>query len=198
MTDHEADKLIKRIAQGDIEALKVLYENMSGPVYFLALRLCRDPDTAEDLMQDTFVSIMRASKGYVSSEKAISWIFTIVRNKVYDWHKMNRPTVEVDENEDDDETASDSDPIEKLLDESSVSEILSPLNNKEREIVILRVLIGYTLTDIARELKISKGTVFWTYNNAMKKLRRSLKGETDHVQANESPDLIGDKKSDPR
>jgi DNA-directed RNA polymerase specialized sigma24 family protein len=59
-----------------------------------------------------------------------------------------------------------------LDDDETYIELLRPLNQKERDIVILRLTVGLTLTEISREMNLPKGSVFWTYNNAMKKLKK--------------------------
>ena len=49
--------------------------------------------------------------------------------------------------------------------------LLRTLDNKELDIVVLRHIVGLTLTEIAKEKDMKKGTVFWMYNRAVKKLR---------------------------
>jgi len=178
MTNHEIDLLIRKIAQGDINALENLYIEMKKPIYFYALRLSNDSDIAEDVMQDTFISIMENSGSYTAKGKGSSWIFTIVKNKVLDYQKKLKPSLVIDEQE------NLIDPlcqIEKIIDENVFFEMLTPLNEKERDIVILRILVGFTLTEVACELNLPKGSVFWSYNNAMKKLKKALKGENNYV-----------------
>ncbi len=187
MTNHEIDVLIKKVAQGDMEALKILYESMRKPIYFYALRLSNSPETAEDVMQDTFISIMRSCGGYVSSEKGAAWIFTIARNRVIDYQKKQKTTLPI---EDIETAVNPSDPINDFIDGNSFMEILAPLNTKERDVVVLRILSGFSLTQAARELNMPKGSAFWTYSNAMKKLKKALKGEEHHVQKNERNDSI--------
>jgi RNA polymerase sigma-70 factor (ECF subfamily) len=174
VTSQEVDKLISKIAKGDIEALEYLYNGMKKPVYFYALRLSNDPEVAEDVMQDTFISIMRNSKSFSSKGKGSSWIFTIARNTTFNHLKkikQTRPIEEVENLED------ESFRIDAFLENESVLHMMTPLNKKERDIVTLRVLIGFTLTEIARELNMPKGSVFWSYHNAMKKLKSFLKGD---------------------
>ncbi|MDR1914414.1 MAG: sigma-70 family RNA polymerase sigma factor [Clostridiales bacterium] len=178
MTSHEIDVLIKKIAHGDIEALEHLYTGMKKPVYFYALRLSNNTDIAEDVMQDTFISIMSNSGSYIPKGKGSAWIFTIVKNKILDYQKKQKPSMQIDEQEN---LIDPSCQIENFINKNMFFEMLTPLNKKERDIVILRILVGFTLTEAARELNLPKGSVFWTYNNAMKKLKKALKGENDYV-----------------
>ena len=52
-----------------------------------------------------------------------------------------------------------------------LDDLLRTLDNKELDIVVLRHIVGLTLTEIAKEKDMKKGTVFWMYNRAVKKLR---------------------------
>ena len=54
--------------------------------------------------------------------------------------------------------------------------MLEGLSPREKNIVLLRLLGDMTLTEVAAELNIPKGTVFWTYNNAVKKMRKQYTG----------------------
>ena len=173
MTNHEIDKLMKRIALGDMAALEELYRNMSKPVYFYALRLVGDPVAAEDVMQDTFVSVMRSSGTYNAEEKGRAWLFTIAKNKAADIIRKRSDLVSGGEIED---VADRRDFTTQSDNSISVTNLLNQLSKKERDIVTLRLFGDMTLTQVSKELDIPKGTVFWTYSNAVKKLRRYYTG----------------------
>ena len=168
MTNGETERLIARIAAGDGEAAALLYKEFSGPVYFFALKMLRNEADAEDAMQETFIAILQKSGAYKPHEKASAWIFTIAKNKALDRLRKRRDYAELDSPEAAGLADADADDI-------GYPELLQSLSEKERDVVTLRVLSGFTLTQIARDLDIPKGTVFWTYNNAMKKLRKKLK-----------------------
>ena len=118
MTNHEADKLIKETALGDKTALETLYKAMSKPVYFYVLRLVGDPDVAEDVMQDTFVSVMRSCASYDEREKGKSWIFTIAKNRATDYLRRANKTVSLEKSENFAESMTFTDEAEALLKEA--------------------------------------------------------------------------------
>ncbi len=173
ITNHDVDHLIMRIAKGDDGALEALYKGMKRPVYFYALQLSGSRNIAEDAMQDTFISIMSHCGSYQAKGNGRAWIMTITRNKVFDLLRKQKHFSAMDELENQEEYSYWMNaPFEE---QDAFLDILKPLNKKERDIVILRILAGLTLTQIAYELALPKGSVFWTYNNAMKKLKKSLK-----------------------
>ncbi len=80
--DIQIDKsIIKRAANGDSRAHGILYRAFSTPVYSICLRFTRVPAHAEDLVQETFIEVMR-SIGQFRGEAAIgSWIRRIAVTK---------------------------------------------------------------------------------------------------------------------
>ncbi len=173
MTNHDIDRLMKRIALGDMAALEELYKNMSKPVYFYALHLIGDPVAAEDVMQDTFVSVMRSSSSYRAEEKGKAWLFTIAKNRAADVAKRRAAAIPVQDVED---VADRRDFTVQSDIGISVTNLLNSLSERERDIVTLRLFGDMTLTQVSKELGIPKGTVFWTYSNAVKKLRKLYTG----------------------
>jgi len=59
----EDGALLERLAQGDLEALAALYDRYAPPVYHLLLALTSDPDTAADLLQETFLALLDKGRG---------------------------------------------------------------------------------------------------------------------------------------
>ena len=73
--------IIKRAARGDARAHEILYRAFASPVYSICLRFTRVPAHAEDLVQETFIEIMR-SIGQFRGEAAVgSWIRRIAVTK---------------------------------------------------------------------------------------------------------------------
>lgn len=73
--------IIRRAARGDARAHEILYRAFATPVYSLCLRFTRVPAHAEDLVQETFIEVMR-SVGQFRGEAAIgSWIRRIAVTK---------------------------------------------------------------------------------------------------------------------
>ena len=173
MTNHQIDHLMSRIQSGDGTALAELYESMSKPVFFYALRLCGNFDAAQDVMQDTFVTLMRKSSLYRAEDKGRAWLFTVARNLVVD---MQRRQSRTDDFSVITEMPGADDCTVQTDTEIDALRMLEGLSAREKNIVLLRLLGDMTLTEVAAELNIPKGSVFWTYNNAVKKMRKQYTG----------------------
>lgn len=177
MTEHQIDLCMQNVACGDTAALEALYRQMHEPIYFYALRLTGDPAAAEDVMQETFVAVLRKASAYRAEGKGKAWLFTIAKNLSMDLlRKRSRaesfdvlpvlPTAE-------DFTVRTDAGIAAL-------QMLDALTPKEKNVVLLRLLCDMTLTQVAKELDVPRGTVFWLYNNAVRKMRNQFAGGETH------------------
>src|SRR5437868_8693741 len=75
------DLLVARAKSGDLEALEALYRAFETPVYNLALRMLRSPEDAEDVLQETFLEVVRSIKQYRAEGHLWGWIRQIAASK---------------------------------------------------------------------------------------------------------------------
>src|SRR3989442_2978687 len=75
------DILVARARAGDVEALEALYRAFETPVYNLALRILRTPEDAEDVLQETFLEVVRSIKQYRGEGHLWGWIKRIAASK---------------------------------------------------------------------------------------------------------------------
>jgi RNA polymerase sigma-70 factor (ECF subfamily) len=73
--------IIKRAARGDARAHEILYRAFASPVYSLCLRFTRVPAHAEDLVQETYIEVMRSIKQFRGEAAIGSWIRRIAVTK---------------------------------------------------------------------------------------------------------------------
>ena len=80
--DIQIDKgIIKRAAAGDAKAHEIIYRAFSAPVYSICLRFTKAPAQAEDLVQETFIEIMRSIAKFRGEAALGSWIRRIAVTK---------------------------------------------------------------------------------------------------------------------
>ena len=73
--------IVKRAARGDARAHEIIYRAFKTPVYSLCLRFTRAPAHAEDLVQETFIEIMRSISKFRGEAALGSWIRRIAVSK---------------------------------------------------------------------------------------------------------------------
>jgi len=86
-SDAHDKALMILIAQGDERALRELIEKHQGAVYGTISKMLGDPIEAQDLAQQVFVRVYRAAGTYRATAQFKTWMFTIVRNLVFNEHR---------------------------------------------------------------------------------------------------------------
>jgi RNA polymerase sigma-70 factor (ECF subfamily) len=90
--------LLGRIERGDEGAMATLFDRYSRVVYSVALRVLRDPSTAEDVLQDIFMQIWRKPDSFVSARGSLAgWLAVIARNRSIDFLRRRKPVDSVED-----------------------------------------------------------------------------------------------------
>ena len=148
--------------------------------YRFALALSHDRSRAEDLVQDAWISVLRAQGPWTKE-----YLFSVVRNRFIDQHRRAR-LVNTEILEEHTEISIDSeryfwcDEVPASSGNTSLDRALSRLRPEEREVMFLTAVEGYTAKEVADMLGSARGTVLSMMHRARKKLRRWLeptKGE---------------------
>ena len=91
-SDLHDKSLMRLIALGDEEALRALIEKYQGAVYGTIAKMLGDPIEAQDLAQQAFLRVYRAAGAYRATAQFKTWMFTIVRNLVFNEHRRRSRT----------------------------------------------------------------------------------------------------------
>ena len=170
------------MSAGETRALAQFYERWSRSVHALVVRLVRDPDDADDVVEDTFYQAWRQASRYEPSRGAVStWIVTIARSRALDRLRSRRrlreepltPVSVIDELAD----SAYPDPAagaEEAERRERVAEALRELPAEQREVLELAYFGGLSQTEIAERTGQPLGTVKTRTRLAGQKLRERL------------------------
>ena len=165
-TDKACDSALCRLAEGDTEALTVIYNTMKRRIFMLAFSILREESAAEDVMQDTFLKLATEAHAYRPGSNAVAFILTVTRNlSVNLLHKRRReiPCAEIGEDMAD-AAEPDPRPFHAL-------EALSLLDESDRIIVILKLDCGMKHRAIGAFLGISEDACRKRYKRALNRLK---------------------------
>jgi len=91
-------QLLDRVRRGDEQAMATLYDRYSRIVYSVALRVLRDPASAEDVLQDVFLGIWRKPETFVATRGSLGgWLAVVARNRAIDTLRRKRPSEQIEE-----------------------------------------------------------------------------------------------------
>lgn len=178
MTDVEFESAMQKIRQGDKQGLQEIYVAYVSLIYAIVKDVLKNKESAEDVTSDFFIKLWDKADYYREGGGHKAWMAAIARNMAIDYLRKYRKE-ELSEILDDIETeelkgqAESGSPVEnQVLSDISISEALSRLKEKERQIMNMKILGEMTFQEIANALKLPMGTVTWRYRNAVNKLRR--------------------------
>ncbi|MEO5589432.1 MAG: sigma-70 family RNA polymerase sigma factor [Gemmatimonadaceae bacterium] len=174
-------ELIRRIVEADETALGALYDRWVRSLYSLVLHLLKDPDEAEDVVEETFWQAWRKADSYEPSKGAVStWLLTIGRRKALDRIrsvKRRREDPVGGEMTIADMPSGLPDPsqdVEGMELRARVRSALLGLPDEQREVLELGYFKGMSQTEIADVTGHPLGTVKTRMRLAMQKLREPL------------------------
>ncbi len=169
---------LQRIAErGDVEAFRKLFQAYAPRVKSYMMRQGADANTAEELAQETLLTVWRKA-GLYSGEKgsATTWIFTIARNLRIDRLRRELTWLPLPDGHDE-EPSADKLPDELLAEQERkvrVQAALAALPADQHEVVALSYIEGLSHSEIAGRLGLPLGTVKSRMRLAYHKIRESL------------------------
>ncbi len=168
------DSYIKKIAEGDKEALGDLYHHTKASVYSYALSMTKSTFDAEDILHDCYVKLYSSAADYISQGKPMAWIITIAKNLCL--KKLNEKKRFTEESETDPKCELEFSPDISEDDRILIRECLTRLSDEERHIVVLHAVSGFLHRETAEILDLPLSTVISKYNRAIAKLKKSFMG----------------------
>ena len=178
MTDSEA---VIRCQNGDRDAFRHLVDQYKDLLFGTAVLMTGNRDTAEEQVQEAFLSAWRGIRGFHRGKPVKPWFLRILINTVLSWRrKKSIPIVYLSDNEPREPDSTEGDPTETLdaLERRlSVRKAIAQLSLEHRQVVALRYFAHLTVPEVARTLDIKQGTVKSRLSRALQNLRRQLEEE---------------------
>ncbi len=184
MTEEEFSLCMSRMASGEQDALRHVYEVYLNFIFSVCMSHLRHKESAEDVTSEFFIRLYQNAGRFRSGLGHKAWMATIARNLCIDYMRksgrematLDAPDEEGNVRELEDTSGSETGSgferhVENRLTLEAAMKVLTP---QEQEILSLKVPGGMKFREIAESLGIPQGTVSWHYNEAIKKLRRVL------------------------
>ncbi len=181
--EQEDESLVKRVAEGDAVALEALYDRYGQPVYSLALRIVRDPQTAEELTQEVFMRLWRYAAMFDPARGRFhSWLLGIAHNLALNEVRRWQSRPQKADLPNDDEHAYD--PVDESADSAEAAWLnirreaivgaIKQLPEAQRRAIELAFFGGYTHLEIANMLGDPLGTIKSRIRIGMQRLKLLL------------------------
>jgi RNA polymerase sigma factor (sigma-70 family) len=193
---HDADLIawLDASAHGDADALKRLYDATAPRLYGLAMQVLREPEAAQDVLQEAFLQVWRSAGDYRAAlSPPLAWLGMIVRSRALDALRRRKAqrsdrSVPLQAQDDDDGpdlldqlAAPDAGPDERLQHSqlaASLQHCLAKLDRKQRQVVQLAYLRDLSHSEMAAQLAAPLGTVKSWARRGLAQLRDCLQAFT--------------------
>jgi RNA polymerase sigma-70 factor (ECF subfamily) len=165
-------RAVVQAKQGDREALRYLYVHYADHVYGYVASIVRDEHEAEDVTQHLFAKLMTALPKYEPREVPFSaWILRVARNVAVD-HMRQRRAIPCDEVRELDPHKEDDD--SSRMRSLGLRDALATLPEEQRQVVVMRHLVGLTPGEIAHRLGRTEPSIHGLHHRGRGALRTAL------------------------
>jgi RNA polymerase sigma-70 factor (ECF subfamily) len=189
MIDDQVDEdLMVLYQKGEVRAFEILLVRHRKPLYNFILRYLGDKETAEDLLQEAFMRVIKGAEAYKRQAKFTTWLYTIARNLCVDQtrRRKHRKHASLDAPLDageesgslldvipSKEMASDRKSVNKQLHET-MQRAIAGLSEEQREVFLMREFLDMPFKQIADVVGVPENTVKSRMRYALDKLRLEL------------------------
>ncbi|MFO7769217.1 MAG: RNA polymerase sigma factor [bacterium] len=184
----EEARLVEACRQGDAPAFNLLVWRWEKPLYNFVYKYVGHADTAEDLVQETFVRVLKHIGRYTHRGSFSTWLYRIAINLCKDHLKKKRlPTVSLHDCRTTasgekvyvkDRVAGDGPPADAAADAEDVGEtvrrLLSGLPEEQRVVILMKEYQEMTFREIAEVLEVPEGTLKSRLYHGLRAMRSQL------------------------
>jgi RNA polymerase sigma-70 factor, ECF subfamily len=181
MSEQMDQELVNLTLKGDERAFEKLVEKYKKRVYYLAYRMTRDHDSADELAQESFVKAYQALGNFKTGYNFYTWIYRICVNLSINFIKHEKRTVSADLLREMDllpEGISELDQLERMIASEQATlarRVLDSLPPEQRVAFVLKTYDNMSYEQMSDVMQCSIGTVMSRLFRARQKLRKALK-----------------------
>lgn len=174
MSNNEVKTLIIELQQGNEAAFSKLYDKYSPALYGIILKIVRDDEVAQDILQDCFVTIWKKAQSF-NAEKGsfFTWMLNICRNRSIDVLRKNkRESDHLDTMKETDYISTKEESMN--INTIGLKDVVGDLSEEHQIIIEYLYFRGYTQQEVSDELEIPLGTVKTRARYAINELRNNF------------------------
>jgi RNA polymerase sigma factor (sigma-70 family) len=169
-------RLVRRMQDGDGQALECFIQETQQVAWRLAFSLLRDRHRAEDCLQDVYFSVYRSVHQLRDPYAAQTWLLRIVTHRCRRLLR-SRPAASLEELAESGVEPAAPDPTEKTRERLGMEQALARLGPQDREVLTLREMMQLSYEEIAQGLQIPLGTVRSRLAKARQRFVQALTGK---------------------
>jgi len=178
-------QLLDEARAGDRQALEALLSRHQSKVYRFGLKMCRDPEDAKDVLQDTLIAMARGVKDFRGASSVSTWLYTIARSFCIKRRRRSKfaPEAEVSldarqPGEEARQLADPGRPADEALAgrqvEVALEQAIASLDEMYREVLVLRDVEGLSAPEVAEVMGLTVEAVKSRLHRARLAVRQAV------------------------
>ena len=183
-------EIVQRAKDGDQDAFRALFERYHRRAYAVALGVVKNPEDANDVVQDAFVKVHKHIGNFQGTSSFYTWLYRIVMNLSIDHVRKNSKRRHIDYDDQVGRNAmdlegdgalapalSEANPARNALRKElseAIADALQELPEHHRAVILLREFEGMSYEQIAEVLEVPKGTIMSRLFHARRKMQALL------------------------
>ncbi|MDR2216383.1 MAG: sigma-70 family RNA polymerase sigma factor [Nevskiaceae bacterium] len=167
--------LMLRYRNGDVRAFEMLYERHKGALYRYLLRLCRDPDAANDVFQEVWGKVIASRDRYEARARFVTFLFHVAHNCAMDHFRRSRKVDVLDEQLPGPAHEGPDAALSETQLRADFKRALAELPVEQRDAFLLYEETGLGLEEIGRVTGVAMETAKSRLRYALRKLRGALR-----------------------
>lgn len=171
----EIHNIFQKIKNGKKEAIEELYAKYQKLVINISFSIVKDKNIAEEISQTIFLKILQNPIENIPNSNELSWLYTITKNQTIDYLRKQHNDIDIDTLYD---IPHNENKINEIINRDTYNRMIDGLEEKEKEIVSLKVLTNFTFKEIGLILDMPTATVQWKYYKSIHTLKILLSNLT--------------------
>lgn len=166
--EKELNELFIELKHNNKIAFEKLYAKYNKLVYGVAFSILKNKEDSEDIVQIVFSKLYKIDKNKLPSNKEASWLYTLTKNETISFLRKKNNDINLEsiyEIEDKDNE------INNIIDQVEFNRLISGLNDKEKQIISLKILANLSFDEIGKLLNEPTGTIKWRYYKSIHTLK---------------------------
>ncbi len=165
MEEQADSRLLEAARRGDAPSLEALLERHQAQVYRFGMKMCRDPEDARDVLQDTLLAVAKGVRDFRGASSISTWLYSIARSFCIKKRRRSKFAPQAEGSLDGDAaseaarlTEPGQNPDELLAGKEvrhALEEAIGALDPMYREVLLLRDVEGLSASEVAEVLGVS-------------------------------------------
>lgn len=164
----EIKYIFQEIKKGNNKAIEELYQKYYKTIYGVAFSVLKNKDDSDDVVQKVFSKLYEIEKDKMPKDKETTWLYSVTKNEAINLLRRNNNHLDIESIY---EIEDKNDEINNIINQDSYNRLISKLNEKEKEIISLKILSNLSFDEISQLLNESSGTIKWRYYKSINTLK---------------------------